>query len=78
MKQNKVITEQMKKDLRAIVSKHAKDNKILIASKLIIEVEETYSLEHIEHYLTNIAGLTQSEYLQALNMASHGKLLKHI
>jgi len=77
MTNNKPSPEQIA-DLKARVSKLTPEKRLETATAIIKQSNGKFDQASIMTYLTEQAGLTMGEYLEALNRASDGELLKNV
>lgn len=69
------MTNNVVEQTRANISKMSRDERINRAAKILSETKSGFSQQEKQAYLLH-AGLTQDEYLEALNVASGGELIQ--
>lgn len=75
----KQVTAQQVDDLKARVASKSPVERISIAVKIIKDGERKgFAMQAVQGYLLNQCGLTMAEYLDALNQAGDGELLRSL
>lgn len=67
---------KMDKKVRAKIDAMTSEEKVKRATKIIKDSDGKCEQSAVLHYLTEHCGLTMTEYLEALNRATDGELLK--